>query len=87
MLYAGDIHAADLGNPSVNARTGFNSEVIVNLASRNGNIFETHSAFFGYVLAHESEHAAQFRGLRGLLNEARFRFGSQGFRDRIEDAA
>ena len=87
LLYGGKIHAGVLNNRKANAKTGFDSEVTVNLASRNGNVFEANVEFLGYVLAHESEHAEQFSGLGGLINEGLWRWGPQSARDRMENAA
>lgn len=86
LLYAGAIHSGALV-PRANATTGFDSHITINTHSRNGNVFESHMALLAYVLAHESKHAEQFSGFAGLVNELRFRFGGQGFRNRIEDQA
>jgi len=87
LLYGGRIHAAVLSNRKANAKTGFDSEVTVNLASRNGDIFEANVGVLGYVLAHESEHAEQFSGVGGIVNEVLWRWGPQSARDRLENAA
>jgi hypothetical protein len=86
-LYDGAIHAGDLKNPKANAVTDFDGQVTVNTNSRNGNVLELSSAFIARTLAHESEHADQFSGAKGLVNELGWRFGSQSFRNHLEDAA
>ena len=86
LLHDGKVHAGTL-NARANAATGFDSQITVNTQSRNGNIFEAHVAFLGYVLAHESEHAKQFSGLGGLISEAAWRWGPQSFRNGLEDRA
>jgi RHS repeat-associated protein len=87
LLYGGKLHAGTLSDPKANAETGFDGHVTVNLSSRNGNVFETSAAFLGRVLSHESEHVRQFSGVSGLVNEAGWRWGSQSFRNRLEDEA
>ena len=85
LLYDGHLHSGVLDRVA-NAETA-SGEITVNTQSRNGNLFESHPALLGYVLAHESEHHEQQTGLQGIMNSIKAFFDKEGTRREMEDAA